>query len=161
MPVEHTSLHLPEIQSLSLEEILIEKAKAAYKIVQKPVLVDDVSLVFNCLGKLPGPFIKFFLKELGNEGLCKLASCYSDKSAVSSVGIGYADKNRIRIFIGETRCTIAHHPTGNGGFGFDPIIIPEGYTKTRASLNEKEYNFVNPRRIALEKLREFIQSVNQ
>jgi inosine triphosphate pyrophosphatase len=63
-PIEHIRLDLDEIQSLSLREIVEHKVRQAYAKVGKPVIVDDVSLTFAELGKLPGPFIKFFEQEL-------------------------------------------------------------------------------------------------
>src|SRR5688572_11256576 len=71
-PVEHQKLDLHEIQSLDLREIVEHKAKDAFRQVGKPVLVEDTSLIFHALGRLPGPLIRWFLEELGNPGLCKL-----------------------------------------------------------------------------------------
>ena len=62
--IEHVKLDLDEIQSLDLREIVEHKVRQAYAKVGKPVLVEDVSLIFSELGKLPGPFIKFFEQEL-------------------------------------------------------------------------------------------------
>lgn len=80
-PVEHKKLDIPEVQSLDLKEIAEYKAREAYQQVQRPVLVEDTSLIFNALGNLPGPLIKWFLEELDNEGLCRLLDNYRDRSA--------------------------------------------------------------------------------
>src|SRR6478672_6088117 len=80
-PVQHRNIELAEIQSLNLNEIINHKAYEGYKMIHEPVLVEDTSLVFSALGKLPGPFIKWFLKELGNDGLCKLLNQYPDRTA--------------------------------------------------------------------------------
>ena len=58
--VKHHKADLPEIQGTS-EEVAISKAREAFKIVQKPVIVEDVSLFFTALNGLPGPYIKHFL----------------------------------------------------------------------------------------------------
>lgn len=63
-PVEHKKIDLDEIQSLDLAEIIEHKVKQAYEIVKTPVIVEDVSLEFSALGRLPGPFIKFFEREI-------------------------------------------------------------------------------------------------
>lgn len=52
-PVAHQKIHLDELQSLSLREIVEHKVKQAYDIIKKPVLVEDVSLEFSALGRLP------------------------------------------------------------------------------------------------------------
>ena len=62
-PVEHVKLDIPEIQSLDLEEVATEKAKAAYAVLGTPVLVEDTSLTFVALSGLPGTLIKWFLDQ--------------------------------------------------------------------------------------------------
>ena len=62
--VWHQKINLDELQSLSLREIVEHKVKQSYDIIKKPVLVEDVSLEFSALGKLPWPFIKFFEQEV-------------------------------------------------------------------------------------------------
>ena len=64
LPVEHIKLDLHEIQSLNLREVVEDKARRAYEIVKSPVLVEDVSLVFRGLKKLPGPLLTWFLDTL-------------------------------------------------------------------------------------------------
>ena len=63
-PVDHLKLDLDEIQSLELKEIVEHKVRQAYEKVKKPVIVEDVSLEFEALGGLPGPFIKFFVEKV-------------------------------------------------------------------------------------------------
>lgn len=60
-PVIHRKLDLPEIQSLDPDTIVHFKAQEAYRVLRRPVLVEDFSLRFGALGKLPGPLIKWFL----------------------------------------------------------------------------------------------------
>ena len=72
IPLHHQAVDLPEIQSLSLEEVVGHKAREAYKVIGSPVLVEDTALSFEALKGLPGPLIKWFLQELGNDGLCRL-----------------------------------------------------------------------------------------
>lgn len=69
-PVAHEKIDLPEIQSLDLYEVVEYKVREAYKKIQSPVLVEDASLEFIALGRLPGTFIKFFLEEMSEETLC-------------------------------------------------------------------------------------------
>jgi len=51
--LEHIKIDLDEIQSTSLHEIVEHKVKRAYEKTGKPVLVEDVGLEFEALGKLP------------------------------------------------------------------------------------------------------------
>lgn len=158
IPVNHQKLDLDEIQSLNLEEVIEHKVKQAYLIIQKPVIVDDTSLTINCLGKLPGPFIKFFLKEMGGDNLCKIAHIFSDTTAVAEVAIGLFDGKNLSIFKGEIKGKISKKAKGERGFGWDCLFIPEGFDKTRAEMNEKDYNLTSPRRMALKKLERYLKN---
>jgi len=60
-------IDLDELQSLDLRVIVEHKVRQAYEKVGGPVLVEDVSLEFLALGRIPGPFIKFFEQEIGLE----------------------------------------------------------------------------------------------
>src|SRR5690242_16126421 len=78
VPVVQKAIDLIEIQSLDGAEIIEHKAREAYRLLRSPVLVEDASLQFLALGKLPGPLIKWFLEELGTAGLCRLLNGYED-----------------------------------------------------------------------------------
>src|SRR3989344_4960861 len=95
-PIDHIALDLHEIQSLDLEEIVQEKAASAFAKIQKPLLVEDVSLVFKSFGNLPGPLVKWFEKELGNEGLARLLDG-KDRSCIATVCYGYNDGKDIHL----------------------------------------------------------------
>src|SRR5579871_6005598 len=82
-------IDINEIQSLDLDEIVTAKAKAAYSRVKSPVIVDDVSAGLDSLNGLPGPFIKFFNKVLGNDALYKLANGKEDKVSISCMAAYY------------------------------------------------------------------------
>src|SRR4051794_8967648 len=72
--LENVELDLHEVQSLDLEVIIIDKVKRAYASVGKPVIAEDVSAGLDKLGGLPGPFMKFFEKQLGKDALFQLAN---------------------------------------------------------------------------------------
>src|SRR5260370_27908511 len=90
-PMLHKHIDLIEIQSLDLARIIEYKVKEAYKQVLSPVLVEDTSLRFFALGKLPGPFIKWFLTELGTSGRCGLLDDSAEGSALAEVQFGLDD----------------------------------------------------------------------
>ena len=156
-PVEHKELDLPEIQSLDLQEIAKHKAKEAYQKVQGPVLVEDTSLIFRALGNLPGPLVKWFLRELDNEGLCRLLDGAKDRSAQAKVCFCLYDGKDFKIFEGEINGTVADLPKGERGFGWDPIFIPEGKTKTWGEMEAEEQKEASMRRVALKKLEEYLK----
>jgi non-canonical purine NTP pyrophosphatase (RdgB/HAM1 family) len=138
IPLLHQKLELDELQSLDLRTIVEHKAGQAYETVQKPVLVEDVSLTMHALGKLPGPFIKWFLQELSHEQLCNLLSEYADRSATAAVAYCIFDGADLHFFEGSVRGTIPASPRGENGFGFDPIFVPDGAAHTYAEMTDKE-----------------------
>ena len=158
MPTTHKEVDLIEIQSLDLAEIISHKAKEAYSTVKTPVIVDDVSLSIQSMGKLPGPLIKFFIRELGNEKVCKMVDCFGNRAAKAEVGMGYYDGKNLEIFTGEIEGYIADRPRGSNGFGWDAIFVPNGHTQTRAEMNEKNYDATSPRKIAGDKLKKYLSS---
>lgn len=140
VPIDHVKLNLDEIQSTSLREIVEHKARQAYDIVRKPVIVDDVALGFSVLNGLPGPFIKFFT-ENGTELLCRMLDGFSDRSATGYAGIGYYDGLNFHYFEGNINGTIADAPRGTGGYSWDDVFVPNGYgERTRAELSSEEYD---------------------
>jgi non-canonical purine NTP pyrophosphatase (RdgB/HAM1 family) len=160
-PVRHLRLDLLELQSLDLEEIIEHKAREAFKQVNSPVLVEDVSLTFNVLGRLPGPLIKWFLTELGNKGLCRLLEGHKDRGATAKVVFGYYDGKNLSVFDAEMKGSIAKSPRGKRGFGWDPIFIPEGWNKTWAEMTTEEQAETSMRKIALKKLEDFLRSLKK
>lgn len=157
-PVSHKKADVHEIQSLDLREIAEHKAREAQKIVGGIILVEDTSLVFHALKKLPGPLIKWFLTILDNDGLCKLLNNYRDRSATASVCFALYDGKTLNFFEAEQRGTITETPKGDRGFGWDPVFIPEGSKKTWGEMSTEEQNSTSMRKVALKKLSDFLKN---
>src|SRR5437762_762729 len=114
-PLLHKKVDLDEIQSLDLKEIIRHKVRQAYEIVKGPVVVEDTSLEFKALGRLPGPFIKYFLEEMSHEDLCSLLDG-KDRGAIARCMYGYYDGEKEVYFEGSMQGTIAESPRGERGF---------------------------------------------
>jgi non-canonical purine NTP pyrophosphatase (RdgB/HAM1 family) len=147
LPVSHQKVELDEIQSLDLSEIVDHKVRQAYGIVGAPVLVEDVALEFSAFGRFPGAFIKFLIDEVPFDTICRMLDGLQ-RNAVARCVFGYYDGTEVRFFEGSLNGMIADQPSGESGFGWDKIFIPEGYTVTRAELNEdddqKTYTTIKP-----------------
>jgi len=137
-PVEHQKIDMDEIQSLELEEIIDHKVKQAFDILKSPVLVEDVGLVIEGMGKLPGPFIKWFIEGMGLNKICDLVTSFDNRKAKAQIVFGYFDGQELKIFSGDVHGTISRQPKGNDGFGWNPIFIPNGALKTYAEMDEEE-----------------------
>lgn len=157
LPVDYIKLDLHEIQSLDLTEVVEDKARRAFEIVQSPVIVEDVSLTFTALKALPGPFVKWFLDTLGNEGLCRLLDGANDRGALAEVEFAICDGEKVHTFGGSIEGAIAETPRGEMGFGWDPIFIPKGHSKTWAEMSDDEKHETSMRKPALEELALFLK----
>lgn len=158
LPIAHKKLDVPEIQSLDIREIVEAKAKSAYAMLGTPVIVEDVSVTFVALKRLPGPLIKWFLETLGNEGLCKLLDGYDDRAAVAEVMYAYCDGGEPHVFHGRVEGRIGKHPKGETNFGWDPVFIPNGYQETWAEMSGDEKHATSMRKPALAQLAQFLNS---
>lgn len=152
------SKEVDEVQSLDCVEVATKKAISYFELVAKPIFTEDVSLTFNALGKLPGPLIDSFYKELGNKGLCDLLKGKNDKTACAQTTICYVDEDKkTHIFVGRVKGNISKKPKGNKGFGWDPIFIPENEVKTFGQMSLSEKNKYSMRAKALSKLKIWLQ----
>ena len=82
-----------------------------------------MSLCFNALKGLPGPYIKDFLEKLGPEGLYQMISGFTDKTAYAQCIFAYcaSPEEEPITFIGWCEGTIVK-PRGPTDFGWDPIF---------------------------------------
>ncbi|KNH07142.1 Ham1 family protein [Perkinsela sp. CCAP 1560/4] len=158
--VERKAVEILECQG-TLEEIAREKACAAYKILGKPCLVEDVSLELGALGNFPGPYVKHFLSKVSLEDINRLADTFENRKITAHCMFALAkstDPHECEIFHGSVEGSIVP-PRGNNGFGFDPIfeITHDSSRLTLAELSTKAKNSVSHRGRALEKVKEFFE----
>ncbi|KKU03311.1 MAG: Ham1 family protein [Candidatus Amesbacteria bacterium GW2011_GWB1_47_26] len=154
-------LDIAEIQSLDPIKVAVQKAKDYYLKLQKPILVEDVSLAFAALNGLPGPYINDFSKALGNTGLLELLVSKSVRSATAQTTLVFIDASQQEhVFMGKIKGTIAPAPTGDNGFGWDPIFIPQGHTKTFAQMTDAEKNTCSMRALAFQEFKTWINLSN-
>ncbi|MGI8649599.1 MAG: RdgB/HAM1 family non-canonical purine NTP pyrophosphatase, partial [Rubrobacter sp.] len=134
-----------EIQSLDFGEVASAKARAARKALHNPaarVIVDDSGLVVNAWNGFPGALTKWFLGSVGLDGLLKMLFAFDDRSARSVCVVAVSDADgEIHLFRGEVNGEIAASPRGEGGFGYDPVFIPNGHERTYSEMaSEKQEN---------------------
>ena len=85
---------------------------------------------------------KLFFRKQGRNRKAHFSCC---------MALAYPNEKTM-IFEGRVDGNISPTPSGNGGFGYDPIFIPEGFDKTFAELGEDIKNKMSHRSRALEKL---------
>jgi non-canonical purine NTP pyrophosphatase, rdgB/HAM1 family len=147
-------LDIPEIQSEDLKEIVLNYIREAYKIIKDRIIVEDSGLFIKALKGFPGPYSSYVFKTTGNEGILKLMNGIEDRTAEFVSIIGYKDEKNEKIFEGRTKGRISFTINGKG-WGFDPIFIPEGYSKTYGEMSIEEKNQVSHRGKAIKKFLEW------
>ncbi|MEM9594821.1 MAG: non-canonical purine NTP pyrophosphatase [Acidobacteriota bacterium] len=125
---------LPELQSLDLQVVLDAKAKEAWSRLERPVVVEETAFYLDSMNGFPGPLVKWMLGAVGPEGLAHTALALGDPGATAVCALAYCDGGRLVSARGETRGHLVAEPRGGAGFGWDPVFVPEGHTRTYAEL---------------------------
>lgn len=138
--------------------------KAGY-IVHKyniPCFADDSGLEVEALNGEPGVFSARYAGEQKNDQdnisllLKKLNGIHNRKARFRTV-ITLADKKGFKNFEGVISGAILNEPRGRGGFGYDPVFLPEGYHLTFAEMSAEEKNAISHRALAMQKLSQFLR----
>jgi XTP/dITP diphosphohydrolase len=142
LDLDSAEVDVPEIQSLDFGEVAAAKALAAREALGMPpypVIVDDSGLAVGAWGGFPGPLTRWLMKSVGNAGLLRMLAAEEDRSARAVCAVAVADTSgSVHVFRGVVRGEISREPHGEGGFGFDPIFVPEGETRTFAEMGEEK-----------------------
>jgi XTP/dITP diphosphohydrolase len=152
--VDFARVSLVEVQSDSLEEIAREKAKSAFAQICRPALVEDDGLFVNALGGFPGPYSSYVFQTIGNEGLLKLLEGKDDRTASFRSVVAYFDGSTLSISEGIAEGSISKVET-DGGWGYDPVFIPDGSMLTFAQLKADKKKFSH-RKKGLEKFAKWL-----
>jgi XTP/dITP diphosphohydrolase len=80
-----------------------------------------------------------------------------DRSAQFRTCIALILGNKEYLFEGKVRGSISNELQGEGGFGYDPIFIPEGFDRTFGQLSSKIKNEISHRKRAMDQLVEFLE----
>ncbi len=129
---------LPELQADSLREVVRGKL-AATSSIPGNVLVEDSGLFIPALGGFPGVYSAPVYRMWGFGPILELLRGRA-RTAVFRTVAGVRAQGRTYFFEGEVRGTIARQPAGSNGFGFDPVFIPSGETRTFAEMSLEEKN---------------------
>ncbi len=145
---------IPEIieDGKTFEENALKKAREAFSILQVPVLADDSGLEVHALNMQPGVYSARFAGEpkdyqKNNQKLLKFLENYHDDERKARFRCVVVFKTFETEHIVEGFCTgrIINELRGSGGFGYDPLFIPDGYQQTFAELSQEVKNSISHR----------------
>ncbi|MEM7548271.1 MAG: RdgB/HAM1 family non-canonical purine NTP pyrophosphatase [Bacteroidota bacterium] len=145
----------------TIEENSLEKAEYVFKNYNVPCFADDSGLEVEALDGAPGVYSAMYAGPQRShkdnvDRLLKELKGKENRSARFKSVITYIDKNGHHAFEGISTGKIAEEPNGSGGFGYDPIFIPEGETRTNAEMNLEEKNHMSSRARAFKKFVSFL-----
>ena len=73
--------------------------------------------------------------------------------ATAKTAIGFFDGTQAHVFVGSVSGIITKTVRGAGGFGWDPIFVPNGHNKSFAEMTSTEKNAISMRKLALEQMK--------
>ncbi|HOY14258.1 MAG TPA: RdgB/HAM1 family non-canonical purine NTP pyrophosphatase [Saprospiraceae bacterium] len=145
----------------TLEENALIKARTLHHFLNKNVFSEDTGLEVTALGGAPGVHTARYAGEQKNDSdniqlLLKNLEGREDRSARFRTIIALIYNHKEYLFEGTVEGQIADSIMGDGGFGYDPVFIPNGYAQTFAQLDTGIKNSISHRANAVSKLVEFL-----
>jgi len=141
-----------EIQADTNLEVAEFAARGASATAGRPLLVEDAGLYVDALSGFPGPYSAYVFKTIGADGLVKLLANYHSRNARFVSSLAYCEPSgEPATFEGTVKGTIASRARGKKGFGFDPVFVPRGGTKTFGELTVEEKCRVSHRAASMKK----------
>jgi XTP/dITP diphosphohydrolase len=146
-PVQYA---IEELQTIKTQALVKDKALKAFEHLGEPLFVEHTGLYLDQLNGLPGGLTQIFWDELKADRFSELFGSPGRNKVAAKTVIGYIDGKRFWFFEGDVQGTVASSPRGPGGFQWDCVFVPDGYSETFAELGDKK-NDISMRKKALDK----------
>ena len=170
LPVKITSLlELPDVPDVvedgeTLEENALKKASEVYERLRLPTIADDSGLEVYALGMKPGVLSARYAGEHVSyaENNLKLLRELSHVKAEGRKArfrciAAFVAGEFVRTAEGACAGSITERAQGDGGFGYDPIFIPDGYDRTFAQLSIEIKNRISHRALAFRQMKDILR----
>ena len=129
--VNQVKIETIEIQNDNIEEVAKYSAKWASDKLKCNVIKNDTGLCIEALNGFPGTYTHYVDDTLKEDGILKLMEGIDNRKAYFKEVIAYCEYGKEPVaFTDITRGTIAKEKSGEYGWSWDFIFIPEGETKT-------------------------------
>lgn len=161
-------IEIPDVEETgtTFAENSLLKSSAIAKITGIACIADDSGLCVDALNGAPGVYSARYAPNRDfDKGMDKLLtemkeSANKSRSAHFScvISLAYPD-GKYEIFEGRVDGHIAEKKQGNGGFGYDPLFIPDGFDKSFAELGSEIKNNISHRARAMQKLLAYLKSL--
>ncbi|MEU4684775.1 RdgB/HAM1 family non-canonical purine NTP pyrophosphatase [Streptomyces xinghaiensis] len=146
---------IPDVQEtgVTFAENALLKAHALARATGHPAVADDSGLCVDVLGGAPGIFSARWAGRHGDDKanldllLAQLADITDEHRGAHfacAAALAMPDGTE-RVVEGRLTGTLRHTPAGTGGFGYDPVLQPDGETRTCAELTPEQKNAISHR----------------
>ena len=159
----HCHVDIPETAD-TLEGNAMLKAEYIYKNYGLDCFADDTGLEVEALNGAPGVYsARYAGSEVHNaeanmQKLLQNMQGVQNRKAQFHTAICLILDGKKHLFEGIVKGEIIKEKRGSSGFGYDPIFVPEGYTKTFAEMGNETKNKISHRALAVEKLCRFLKA---
>ena len=159
----------PDETGATYAENAILKARFYAEATGMYALADDSGLEVAALAGAPGVFSARYAGDNASDGdrralllseLAKVPNANRRARFVAVVAISDANGSVLNVSEGTCEGTIISSPRGDGGFGYDPLFVPDGYTQTFAELSDDVKNRISHRARALLSTRNFLSQLD-
>jgi len=139
------------------------KALAAMRATGLPALSDDSGISVNALNSAPGVYSADWAGHPRDFGKAmalvqeKLGDATDRSAYFTSVLVLAFPDDTLHVFEGVIHGTMIWPPRGTGGFGYDPMFLPEGHAQTFGEMPADVKDSISHRARAVEKLKEFFR----
>lgn len=148
----------------TIEGNALLKAKAIAGKFDTNCFADDSGLLVDALNGAPGVYSARYAGEQKNDRdnidkLLRELQGQENRKAHFKTVMALVLNGKEYLFEGIVNGTIITELRGSNGFGYDPVFMPDGYSKTFAEMSLEEKNTISHRKIALKKLLDFLETV--
>ena len=139
----------------------VKKAREVFAFTGVSTLADDTGLEVRALGGRPGVYSARYAGEAANPVANRLRLLTEmrgeeDRAARFTTVLAFFDGEEMRLFEGVCEGRIEEVERGAGGFGYDPLFLPDGETLTFAELPLGRKNAISHRGRAMQQFRSFL-----
>ena len=158
----HCDVDIPETAD-TLEGNAMLKAEYIHEHYGLDCFADDTGLEVEALNGAPGVYSARYAGEAHNseanmQKLLQEMQGVTNRKAQFRTAICLILDGKKHLFEGIVKGEIIKEKRGGAGFGYDPIFMPEGYTRTFAELGNETKNKISHRALAVEKLCRFLKA---
>ncbi len=146
LDLHHLRADKLEIQADDLEAIASYSLGGIPLDDPRPIIVEESGLFIEFYSGFPGPYSSYTLRKIGLDGVLKLMEGVENRRAHYKSVIALRHGCEIRLFQGLVWGRISKESRGTGGFGYDPIFVPEeGDGRTFGEMTIDEKNSISHR----------------